>query len=157
MVDLLSILLGLFFAWVIIMVVDRVTSGYEPAPMAPSAPTYVCKPAQSESQDALLAVGLATRMDLPADSIVKNPDINMPRPNLDQAPMPGAPQPEPPMSPPDSAPLMTSSSSAAPPPTGPAPAPVGAPVAPAAPTTVPPASPPSGAVLQQAPSPTPAP
>ena len=154
MLDILSILLGLVFAWIIIMVVDRVKSTYEPAPVVPAAPTYVCKPVQSGDQDAMMAVGLASRMDLPADSIVKSPEINMPRPNLDEAQTPGAPMPEAPMGAPDSSPLMTSQSVSTPPaaPVSPGtPAPVGP--APA----VPPASPPSGAVLQQAPAPAPAP
>jgi len=142
MLDIWSILLGLIFAWIILMVVDRVKSTYEPAPVAPAAPTYVCKPVDSSDQDAMMAVGLASRMDLPADSIVKSPEINMPRPNLDEAPMPGAPAPDAPMGVPDSSPLMTSQSVSTPP------------VAPMAPApAVPPASQPDGAVLQQAPAP----
>lgn len=145
MLDIWSILLGLIFAWIILMVVDRVKSTYEPAPVAPAAPTYVCKPVDSSDQDAMMAVGLASRMDLPADSIVKSPEINMPRPNLDEAPMPGAPAPDAPMGVPDSSPLMTSQSVSTPP---------AAPVAPMAPApAVPPASQPAGAVLQQAPAP----
>lgn len=143
MLDIWSILLGLLFAWIILMVVDRVKSTYEPAPVAPAAPTYVCKPVDSSDQDAMMAVGLASRMDLPADSIVKSPEINMPRPNLDEAPMPGAPAPDAPMGVPDSSPIMTSQSVSTPP---------AAPVAPMAPA-VPPASQPAGAVLQQAPAP----